>query len=746
MVTSIPHPGNTTHTTATLPQGQSLTQYSIVICGYDELTKQTVEILMQFGQRALVVDQVIPDTIPDGFQFFQGDYCKSSVLQQIGIVNTKVILLLKDDDQGNFQTALLIRDLNAKARIISRLFNENLSRNFDLHIPNHVSLSTAALAAPAFGLKAVSDEFVGYFALPPLSQISATPEGTSLTLPSLQTPPHLEKQLTTGPDDSTLWNIIDLTIASGSRLLRMPLEELEQTFEVRVLFHYPVDQLADFSKSRVFEDFDHRAKLAEGDRVVLICSPDCYSSLLERNGQEGASRAQQWASGHAVEAPESYSEPTLLTRIKRLLQVKLEELNPLTRFLSITIATLISMGLIVFSFIGKGPADALFLTITVLNGGYGDIGEFQDDATHPFLKLIAVLLMLVGTAMVGLVYGFVTDKLLSSRFGLGRKVIFPKAGHVILVRLGRLSYRVLQLLRQMQYEVLVIDPEEDNPLLEAARQEGVAILAGDYTLPSTLSQAKIETSRCLICTTEHDLANVETALTAQTLNPQLRTILNVTDPNLADRMQRHFHTLGISYSPVRLAAPAFATAALVGQVYGTIFWDGRIILSTRLEISAGSHLVGTRLRQLSQDYDVVILVWQPVEHTEIIFPKIWEDQGDMTFAVGDKLYILGALESLIRLARHRPFPPEVYRVRLLAHDNSYFEQDIIDAIAFYSRQPKEKIRPLLRKLPRIVSPPLSRDKAIKLARQLKKMSTEVEVIAQSEPGSVNSSVTHNQAG
>ncbi len=725
---------SSTPTTLVNWDGLPIKPCPIVICGYDELTKQTLETLMQFGQRALVVDEAIPDSVPEGFQFVQGKYSKGYVLRQVHIQQARVVLLLRDDDQGNFQTALLVRDLNPKARIISRLFNHNLSRNFDQHIPNHYSLSTASLAAPAFGLKAVSDEFVGYFALPRLTTEDPSEK------PDLLVPGHapvaqftqatLDKQLRVGGDDSTIWNIIDLTIAHGSRLLRTPLEELEQIFEVRVLFHYPVDKLADFSKHRVFEDFDHRAMLSEGDRVVLLCSPARYSQLLERNGQDGSSRAIQWASGQSIE-PESEHTGAWFDRARQLLQLKIEELNPLTRFLSLALAALISLGITIFSLMGKQPADSLFLTITVLNGGYGDINEFQDETTNPLLKLVAVALMLVGTVFVGLVYGFVTDKLLSSRFGVGKGAPIPKSGHIVLIRLSRLSYRILQLLRQMQYEVLVIDSEEDNPLIEAARQEGVAIMTGDHTLPSTLNQARVETSRCLVCATEVDLANVETALTAQTLNAQLRTILRVSDPGLADRMQRHFPSLGISYSPARLAAPAFATAALVGQVYGTISWDGRILISTLLEIASRTHLIGITLRQLSQDYDFAILVLQPAAQEKITFPRIWEEHGDIQLAEGDRLYVIGALESLARLARRRTFPAEVYRVRLLAYHNPSFESGIIDELAFYSRHPKERIRPALRRLPRIVSPPLTRDKALKLARQLKKMDTQVEVIAES---------------
>ena len=500
-----------------------------------------------------------------------------------------------------------------------------------------------------------------------------------------------------------------------------------------MLFHYPVDGLSNFSKQRVFDDFDHEAELLEGDRVLVICDPRAYLQLLERNGRRGSSRAQRWASEQVQDKRQqrqgrSLGQGSLVSWLHRgvqgLLQVK-----PIVRTLTFTLGAMLVLGVINFRMIGKPLIDGLLLTIVVLTGGYGDIEAFQQPETPLGVKVVAVVMTLVGAALVGLIYGLVTDKLVSSRFGLGRAAHMPKEDHGVIAGLGRLSYLVLQLLRQMGYEVVAVEPDADNPLLGAAEREGAVVIRGNYALASPLQQARIQSSRCLICTTPDDLTNLETALTAHSLQPGIRTILRVTDPELAARMQCHMQTLGISYSPTALGARAFATAALAGAVYGTLTWEGE----TLLEVSAHDPYLGLSLRQLAQDYDLAILLHHSRPDRPCVFPKIWQKEGETVLKRGDRLYVMGTVGSLIRLARGRPLPPELYQVRLLEYRNPYFEDEILSTLAFYARLPKTALKPLLRCLPAVVSPPLPRDKAIKLARQLRKMSTEVQVFAQAQP-------------
>ncbi len=696
---------------------------SLLICGYNDLAALTLQILEDFGQRAVVVAPgPRPSSLKEPWQYVEGDPHQPEVLRRAGIERIKVALLLEDNDQANFELALLIRDLNPQARIVSRLFNTGLARYLDSILPQHFSLSVAGLAAPAFALKAVSDEFVGYFELPQLEAQPAT------------VPPELADPLYFGaPQETTLWNVVELTIGYNSRLLHMPLSELEETFGARVLFHYPVDGLSDFSESRVFDDFDHEAELLEGDRVLVICDPRAYLQLLERNGRRGSSRAQRWASGQVQDKRQQRRGKSLgrglLSWLRRSLQGLLQ-VKPIVRTLTFTLGAMLVLGILNFKTIGKSVVEGLLLTIVVLTGGYGDIEAFQQAETPLGVKVVAVVMTLVGAALVGLIYGLVTDKLVSSRFGLGQAARMPKADHVVIAGLGRLSYLVLQLLRQMGYEVVVVEPDSDNPLVEAAEREGAVVIRGNYALASTLQQARIQSSRCLICTTPDDLTNLETALTAHSLQPGIRTILRVTDAEVAARMQRHLQALGISYSPTALGARAFATAALVGSVYGTLTWDGETLLVTLLEVSAHDPYLGLSLRQLAQDYDLAILLHHSRPGRPCVFPKIWQKEGETVLKRGDRLYVMGTVGSLIRLAQGRPLPPELYQVRLLEYRNPYFEDEILSTLAFYARLPKTALKPLLRCLPAVVSPPLPRDKAIKLARQLRKMSTEVQVFAQ----------------
>ncbi len=697
----------------------------ILICGSNELVELTLQTLEDFGQRAVVVAPQPRPSWAEPWQYVEGDPCQAEVLRQAGIEQIKVALLLEDNDQANFELALLIRDLNPQARIVSRLFNPGLARYLDSILPQHFSLSVAGLAAPAFALKAVSDEFVGYFELPQLEAQRAT------------LPPELADLTPFGAEqETTLWNVVELTIGYNSRLLHMRLSELEETFGARVLFHYPVDGLSDFSEYRVFDDFDREAELLEGDRVLVICDPRAYLQLLERNGRRGSSRAQRWAQAKNQKRGQRRPSSGLRSFLSwlgkglgGLLQVK-----PLVRTLLFALGAMLVLGVINFRIIGKPVFDALLLTIVVLTGGYGDIEAFQQPETPLGVKVLAVVMTLVGAALVGVIYGLVTDKLVSSRFGLGQAARMPKEDHVVIAGLGRLSYLVLQLLRQMGYEVVVVEPNTDNPLLKAAEREGTMVIRGNYALASTLQQARIQSSRCLICTTPDDLTNLETALTAHSLQPGIRTILRVTDPQVAARMQRHLQALGISYSPTALGARAFATAALVGSVYGTLTWEGETLLVTLLEVSASDPYLGLSLRQLAQDYDLAILLHHSRPGRPCVFPKIWQKEGETVLKQGDRLYVMGTVGSLICLAQGRPLPPEVYQVRLLEYRNPYFEDEILSTLAFYARLPKTALKPLLCCLPAVVSPPLPRDKAIKLARQLRKMSAEVQVFAQLQSG------------
>ncbi|MGQ9838103.1 MAG: hypothetical protein ACUVRV_09080 [Cyanobacteriota bacterium] len=153
--------------------------------------------------------------------------------------------------------------------------------------------------------------------------------------------------------------------------------------------------------------------------------------------------------------------------------------------------------------------------------------------------------------------------------------------------------------------------------------------------------------------------------------------------------------------------------------------DGLLLTVVVLTGGYGNIDDGLSLQQLTHDDDLMILCYPARRRQSEIFPKIWQKAGEQLLQKGDRLYVMRTVGSLIRLAQRRPFPPELYQVHLLEYRNAYFEDEILAALSFYARLAKTVLKPLLYHLPAVFSLPLPRDKALKLAQQLRKMSTEV---------------------
>ena len=105
-----------------------------------------------------------------------------------------------------------------------------------------------------------------------------------------------------------------------------------------------------------------------------------------------------------------------------------------------------------------------------------------------------------------------------------------------------------------------MEADEDGPFVPVARALGVHVMIGRVGVPGVLEAVDVAHCRCVVVATSDDAANLETALEARALRPDLRVVLRLFDPDLAERAERAF---GIhrSLSVSALAAPAFALAA-----------------------------------------------------------------------------------------------------------------------------------------------------------------------------------------
>ena len=232
------------------------------------------------------------------------------------------------------------------------------------------------------------------------------------------------------------------------------------------------------------------------------------------------------------------------------------------RALIALVAAIVAFSSAVFAqFHGLTPVDAVYFTITtVTTTGFGDINLV--DASWA-LKLYGILLMLVGAATLAALYALVTDALVSSRIARALGQV-PRGirGHVVVAGLGTVGFRIVEQLVAARVPVAAIERNEESRFVGAARALGVPVIVGDAGLAQTLAHARPQRARCLLAVTDSDVANLEAALNARTVAPDLKIVARLFDADLAERVERIF---GIpSRSVSALAAPAFAAAALDG--------------------------------------------------------------------------------------------------------------------------------------------------------------------------------------
>ena len=68
----------------------------------------------------------------------------------------------------------------------------------------------------------------------------------------------------------------------------------------------------------------------------------------------------------------------------------------------------------------------------------------------------------------------------------------PDSGHIVVIGLGNIGYRVVEeLLRQGERVVVLARRSTTNPFMATARRQGAAVVNGDATLVEVLRQANV---------------------------------------------------------------------------------------------------------------------------------------------------------------------------------------------------------------------------------------------------------------
>jgi voltage-gated potassium channel len=216
-------------------------------------------------------------------------------------------------------------------------------------------------------------------------------------------------------------------------------------------------------------------------------------------------------------------------------------------------------------------------------------------------------------------------------------------GHVVLVGIGKLGIRVFHLLRGLGQRVIVIERDADAQFLDDVRRDGSPLFVGDARREAFLVEAGVARARSVVLATDDDLTNLEVALDARRINPGVRVVLRMFDPNMADKVRDGFQIRAV-LSSSDLSAPAFAVAALERNIVASTMIDGVLVVTQRCEAAAGGPLAGRTVGDLARDHGVGVVERRPKAGPPRLFPT-----PETRIEAGDEVLVQGPFDVLERI-------------------------------------------------------------------------------------------------
>ncbi len=606
----------------------------MIVCGLSHLGFRLVEQLHAAGVASVVVDDRIAPALGRrverwGIRVLREAPHSAEALTDAGLERAVAVIACHDIDLVNLETALLVAELAPDLRLIVRSANPQLAEQLAGALPSVRVLSLAGKAGPGFVEACLRSDVMHAFRMN-----GEVFEVVDARIPSPGTFRQLFGSLT--------------PVA-----LRRREERLAEVCPGRDTPLAPGDTVALLGRPADFAD----------NRVVVAGEQDS-ATLADLNSKSDGERLQP--------PPRRRRSPGAWLR--DLLGAVGDELDRPFRLALLAVVTIIVTSTVVLTATYRSnnpgaPAkfdllDGLYLTVeTMVTVGYGDYNfGFADH----WLQIFGIGLMLAGALSIAVVYAFITNVIISRRLerALGRGRTAAVHDHVIVCGLGAVGLATVDGLLAAGREVVVIERDENNRFLSAARERGVPVILGDATVPSTLLEAGLDRSATLAALTSDDVANLETVLSARATYAdaaraaaarsggggrsytrpraeklrELRVVLRVFDTHLAAEVERRF-AIHTARSDAALATPWFLGAALDYEVVSTFYVENTPFIVARMHVTAGGGLDGPSLVELSTGTRVLAVGanYHPTRHTRL--------------RADDELLIVGPYAQIIETVR-----------------------------------------------------------------------------------------------
>ncbi len=636
----------------------------ILVCGLGSLGQNCVTALKEFGAIVSAIEQEQPKSwetqkLPTLIEnLVIGDCRQSHILEAANIRQCRAILLVTQSEKINVETAFAARLLNPEIRLVVRSAKQNLNDLLGQHLGNFVAFEPTQLPAPAFALAALSEEILGFFTL-----------------------------------DQQLLRVVQRPALNNECRL---IHELNSRYR-HILEHIPGDRAKPESENP-FYLWEPEVRVELSDVLTYIEIADVVNSsrekskhknlkqiLSEFNPQESFAKYWQWTS----------ENPTRLVGTMCL----------------IVVVVLTITGTVLFSLFYAGIKldDAFYTTIKLLLSGYADTfgGVINSDNIVPgWLRFFSLSLTLIGTALLGLLYGLLTESMLSARFQfLSRRPPIPEQGHVVLIGLGRVGQRVAALLQEFNQPLVAISTSEVNHSFLPK----MPLIVGDIN--NALTKVNLSKAKSLVAVTDDEMINLEVAMMTHAANPDSYLVIRTFEQRFTNNLSQL-----LPYADVlcanSISAEAFAAAAFGENVISLFRLNNQTILVTEYIVELEDTLDSLILAEVAYGYGVVPILHQEPQKSPKFMPS-----DDTRLNPGDRLIVLATIKGLQTVEMGVPMPPTWHvHVERAATDAAIFEG--ANVIVRVTGGDMLESRELMNSLPSQLSFPLYKLQAQRLVREL----------------------------
>lgn len=645
----------------------STAEKGVLVCGLGRLGESCVAVLASFdvplhvieAREPIAVDT--PELTASLGSLTIGDFRRADVLERAGIDACRAILLLASDERSNIAAALAARARHPDIRIVIRSAQRNLNELLEAHLGNFIALDPMQLAAPAFALAALGDETVGIFRL-----------------------------------DERLMRVRRRVVGEGRSARGQLVGDLSGTRR-RVLGCHPADGAA-----RGFHDFAPDARVRPGDVLTTVeLATEGMAGLADALVDRGAKTHASWV----------IPWRRALHALRRLWQMGTQT-QKVALGVAGVLAALFGIGVLLYAlqYPEIGLHDALNVATVLILGGYDNLfGQLHLPFPIPWwLHLFSVLLSIMGTIGIGVVYAFLTERIVSMRLqGNWRRKALPRAGHVVLLGAGRFVQEAAAFLERLRCPTVTVGA----PSRDADGRGGTA----QESLRETLEGARVATARSLIAATDDEVANLEVALTARRLSSRCGLVLRGDDASFSENVAKlvpGVRAIGM----YALAAEAFVAAAFGERVRGLLHVGAQTVLVTEYQVEPGDTLQGRLLGEVSAGYDVVpVLLERHGGRAPEPFPS-----DDARLEPDDRLVVLATIDGL-RDVEQGLMRPRSFRVRVEAAPSTDAAFEGAMALARVSGCEVATAQEAMRELPRTLDVTLYEPQAHRLVRELAKV-------------------------